>query len=69
MGSTLALNVGGWLTPRPGYFNPQETDPVDIVKHAGNENCALLGYYSASSCNFLPTFRDNQSLLLGSQSP
>ena len=24
-----------------------------------NENCALLGYYAASSGNFLPTFRDN----------
>jgi hypothetical protein len=23
------------------------------------ENCALLGYYAASSGNFLPTFRDN----------
>ena len=23
------------------------------------QNCPLLGYYSASSCNFLPTFRDN----------
>jgi len=22
------------------------------------ENCALLGYYAASSGNFLPTFRD-----------
>jgi hypothetical protein len=26
------------------------------------ENCALLGYYSASSGNFLPTFRDNLSV-------
>ena len=23
------------------------------------ENCPLLGYYAASSGNFLPTFRDN----------
>jgi len=23
------------------------------------ENCALLGYYTSSSSNFLPTFRDN----------
>ena len=23
------------------------------------ENCALLGYYTAGSGNFLPTFRDN----------
>ena len=26
------------------------------------ENCALLGYYAASSENFLPTFRDNLSV-------
>jgi hypothetical protein len=26
------------------------------------ENCALLGYYAASSGNFLPTFRDNPSV-------
>jgi len=24
------------------------------------ENCPFLGYYAASSGNFLPTFRDNQ---------
>jgi len=27
------------------------------------ENCALLGYYAASGGNFLPTFRDNLSVL------
>jgi hypothetical protein len=26
------------------------------------ENFALLGYYAASSCNFMPTFRDNLSV-------
>jgi len=26
------------------------------------ENCALLGYYTASNGNFLPTFRDNVSV-------
>jgi len=35
-----------------------------IDKHSENrqrciEECALLGYYAASSGNFLPTFRDN----------
>jgi len=25
---------------------------------SATENCALLGYYAASSGNFLPTFRD-----------
>ena len=28
----------------------------------GSENCALLGYYAASSGNYLPTFRDNLSV-------
>jgi len=27
------------------------------------ENCALQGYYAASSGNFLPTFRDNLSVI------
>jgi hypothetical protein len=26
-----------------------------------DDNCALLGYYAASSGNFLPTFRNNLS--------
>ena len=28
-----------------------------------DENCALLGYYAASSGCFVPTFRDNISVL------
>jgi hypothetical protein len=27
--------MGGWSTPRPGRFTPQETDPVPIVQEAG----------------------------------
>ena len=35
-----------------------------------NENCALLGYCTASSGNFLPTFRDNSSFpSTGSKNP
>jgi len=26
------------------------------------ENCSLLGYYVASNSDFLPTFRDNQTV-------
>jgi len=29
--------------------------------HEVAENCALLGYYAASSGSFLPTFQDNPS--------
>jgi hypothetical protein len=28
---TLALDEGGWSTPRPGRFTPRERDPVPIV--------------------------------------
>ena len=28
-----------------------------------DENCALLGYHTASSGNYLPAFRDNLSVL------
>jgi len=33
-----------------------------------NENCAVLGYYAASSGNSLPTFRDNLSIQSSSTS-
>jgi len=32
------------------------------LRNAAIENCALLGCYTASSDNFLPTFRDNVSV-------
>jgi hypothetical protein len=28
-----------------------------------NENCTILGYYAATNGNFVPTFRDNLSVL------
>ena len=33
------------------------------AKHMTVENCALLGYYIASSGNFLSTFQDNLSMV------
>jgi hypothetical protein len=33
-----------------------------VFRREGNENYALLGYYAASSGDFLPTFRDNLSV-------
>ena len=33
-----------------------------FLNHSIPENCALLGYYIASSGNFLPTFRDTPSV-------
>jgi len=32
-------------------------------QHAVDENCAFLGYYTASNGNFLPTFQDKLSVL------
>ena len=40
--------------------------PINLVisgfRHEVEENCAVLGYYGASSGNFLPMFRDNLSV-------
>ena len=43
-----------------GCHNP-EHDSVN-EKEVLCENCAPLGYYAASSGNFVPTFRDNLSV-------
>jgi len=32
------------------------------IRREVDENCALLGYYAASSDNSIPTFRDNLSV-------
>jgi len=37
----------------------RRTSQDDVYVKASCKNCALLGYYAASSGNFLPTFRDN----------
>ena len=34
---------------------------ISTFRRVVGENCALLGYYTASSGNSVPTFRDNQS--------
>jgi hypothetical protein len=40
-----------------------ETCPTNVHRISNiDENCALLGYYAASSGNSLPTFRDNLSV-------
>jgi len=35
---------------------------ISSFRRGVGENCALLGYYTASSGNFLPTFRYNLSV-------
>jgi len=41
----------------PGRLHYSEN--VKFQNCVVTENCALLGYYAATSGNFLPTFRDN----------
>ena len=42
--------------------NRSETSVILGFRREVDENCALLGYYVASSGNSLPTFRDNLSI-------
>ena len=41
---------------------PKNTRVISGFRSDVDENCALLGYYVASSGNSLPTFRDNLSI-------
>jgi hypothetical protein len=40
------------------------TDVISGFRWEEDENCALLGHFAASSGNFLPIFRDNNTLFL-----
>jgi hypothetical protein len=42
-------------------MNPELHGEIAVTNYVHYENCALLGYYAASSGNFSPTFRDNLS--------
>jgi hypothetical protein len=56
IGNVMRINVEYWTLRR-------EKKNVNVLKSSNIlENCALLGYYAASSGNFLPTFRDNVSV-------
>jgi hypothetical protein len=49
-----------------GIFKTGNICPSCVIlgfRRKAAENCALLGYYSASSGNFFPMFRDNLSVL------
>ena len=48
-----------WNTKRTGISKLRE---IFCITKVWKDNCALLGYYAASSGNFLPTFRDNLSV-------
>jgi hypothetical protein len=53
--STFIASVNG-LYPR---YSGQ---PLSLEEILHTENCAVGGYYAVSSGNFVPTFRDNQSI-------
>jgi len=49
----------GWPRRRYERFGEKKNHlPLPRLEHRIVENCALPGYYAASSGNFLPTFRD-----------
>ena len=50
----MRLPVCGPSSPKPNQTNK--------IQKTNSRNCILLGYYAASSGNFLPTFRDNLSV-------
>jgi hypothetical protein len=55
------------LISPPTYIHGQrKTDSVICVisgfRREVVEDCTLMGYYAASSCNFLRTFRENLSV-------
>jgi hypothetical protein len=44
------------------HFKVKNFSVLRVISHfprEADENCALLGYYAASSGNSLPTFREN----------
>jgi len=51
--------VSGKLLTAAKYVQMQNLCLFSGFRREVDENCALLGYYAASSGNFLPKFRDN----------
>ena len=47
------------------YSNMDTQEAINSVISLPYENCDLLGYYAASSVNFLSTFRDDRSRNVG----
>jgi hypothetical protein len=41
------------------FVSPIQECTADQEDHFGDKKCPFLGFYAASSGNFLPTFRDN----------
>ena len=56
--SMIRLIQNSWS---PGRHSKYEVGTI-WIRRRSVENCALLGYYAASSGNFLPKFRDNLSV-------
>jgi hypothetical protein len=55
--------LGGRLTSQSSFFTAgkERLHHLKLCREV-DENCAVLGYYAAYSCNSLPTFRDNLSV-------
>ena len=61
----VLISFRGWVDPRAivrsevfmSMKNPLTPSGIEVVGNK-EDDCPLLGYYAASSRNFLPTFRD-----------
>jgi hypothetical protein len=71
LGFNLARGKKSFPSPnRPNQFNVPLNFPFEgyqscvssVFRREAGNNCAIMGYYAASSGNFLPTFRDNLSV-------
>ena len=64
--SPSSLNEAEWSASDFDCWNARKTAPslqyISGFHREAGELCALLGYYSASSVNLLPTFQDNLSV-------
>ena len=54
----VSRNAGGFIDRPNNYFDFGRW-MISGLRLEVDDSCALLGYYAASSGNFLPTFRDN----------
>ena len=57
----VSRNAGGFIDRPNNYFDFGRW-MISGLRLEVDDSCALLGYYAASSGNFLPTIRDNLSV-------
>jgi hypothetical protein len=58
-GSNIFLSI---ISQTTQFSGKSYRTQIVLIFYTTFENCGLLGYYATSSCNFLPTYRDNLSV-------